>query len=93
MAHSNATDRKSFASVKLIRAGFGLTAVLALAIIALPALADEHRGHGGDRHGHGGGGFYVAPPIVYDSPYYYPPPVVYGPGIGIALPGVSIGIH
>ena len=28
----------------------------------------------------------------YGSPYYYPPPVVYGPGIGINLPGVSIGI-
>jgi hypothetical protein len=24
---------------------------------------------------------------------YYAPPVVYGPGIGIALPGVSIGIR
>jgi hypothetical protein len=93
MARSNTIDRKFLASVKLIKAGLGLSAALVLAVIALPALADEHRGHGGDRHGHWGGGYYVAPPIVYDSPYYYPPPVVYGPGIGIALPGVSIGIR
>jgi hypothetical protein len=35
--------------------------------------------------------------VIYGSPYRYgygyPPPVVYGPGIGINLPGVSIGIH
>ena len=50
---------------------------------------------------------YRAPPVVYGSryhngyygsgyynaPYYYPPPVVYGPGIGISLPFVSIGIR
>jgi hypothetical protein len=93
MARSNPTDRKFLASMKLIRTGLGLTAILALAVIALPALADDHHGHDGDRHGHWGGGYYVAPPIVYGSPYYYPPPVVYGPGIGIALPGVSIGIR
>jgi hypothetical protein len=39
--------------------------------------------------------------VVYGSPYgggyygspYYAPPVVYGPGIGISLPGVNIGIR
>jgi hypothetical protein len=34
---------------------------------------------------------------VYAAPVggygYYPPPVVYGPAIGITLPGVSIGIR
>jgi hypothetical protein len=38
------------------------------------------------------GGYWVAPPVVYGSPYgygYYPPPV----GVGINLPGVSIGIQ
>jgi len=59
-------------------------------------------GHsGGHDRGRGrGGGYYSAPPVVYGSPYdgsyygspYYPPPVVYGPGIGIGLPGVSINI-
>jgi hypothetical protein len=52
------------------------------------------------------GGYYAAPPVVYGNPYaepvypygepgyYYPPPVVYGPsaGVGINLPGVSLGI-
>jgi hypothetical protein len=30
--------------------------------------------------------------VVY-SPYYAPPPVVYGPSVGVYLPGISIGIH
>jgi hypothetical protein len=66
----------------------------------------ENRGHptrhsGGHYGGRGrGGGYYSAPPVVYGSPYdgsyygspYDPPPVVYGPGIGIGLPGVGISI-
>jgi len=53
--------------------------------------------HGGDRPGGwgGGGGYYPAPPVVvYGAPYYaapyYPPPVVYGPAIGIYIPGVAV---
>ena len=67
----------------------------------------EHRGGGGGRGGYGGGGgYYVAPPVVYGSPYGgsyygspyyapydYPPPVIYGPGIGVALPGIGITIY
>jgi hypothetical protein len=60
----------------------------------------EHRGweYRGDRgHPGWGGGYYSRPPVVYGSPYYerpyYPPPVVYGPGIGIYVPGVSVGIY
>jgi hypothetical protein len=54
---------------------------------------DAHRG--GERHdnrGHGGG-YYAAPPVVYANPGYYPPPVVYGPAVGIAPPGLRIGIQ
>jgi len=79
-------------------------AVLTLAFAAGPAYAgwDHHdnRGdHRDDRHyGHPGwnGGYYAAPPVIYGNPGaygYYPPPVVYGPSIGIAVPGVRIGIH
>jgi hypothetical protein len=93
MAHSNDIERKCPPIAKLTT-GITLSAFLALAAIALPAVADEHRDRGGDRHSHWSGGYYPAPPVVYGSPYYYnPPPVVYGPGIGIVLPGVSIGIR
>ncbi|HEY5209278.1 MAG TPA: hypothetical protein VIJ42_07525 [Stellaceae bacterium] len=60
-----------------------------------------YRGGGGGHWRGGGGGYYAAPPVVYGgySPNYYygpdyyaPPPVAYGPGIGVNLPGVSIGI-
>lgn len=56
----------------------------------------------GDRgRGGWGGGGWRAPPIIYGSPYYgecagyyaCPPPVIYGPGFGVALPGVSVGIY
>jgi hypothetical protein len=58
---------------------------------------DEHGGgdHRGDR-GHErsrGGGYNPAPPVVYGAPAYYPPPVVYGPAVGIVLPGIAIGIR
>ncbi len=57
-------------------------------------------GRGGGGYGGGGGGYYAPPPVVYGSPYggdyygdpYYAPPVIYGPGIGIALPGIGISI-
>jgi hypothetical protein len=64
--------------------------------------AEKNRGHRDEhRHGRGNDGrYYSAPPLVYGSPYdgsyygspYNPPPVVYGPGIGIGLPGVNINI-
>jgi len=58
--------------------------------------------HGGHWHG-GYGGYYAAPPVVYGGygpsyyygpDYYAPPPVVYGPGVGVGvnLPGFSIGV-
>lgn len=60
----------------------------------------EHRGGNfrGDRgHPGWGGGYYPPPPVFYGSPYYdrpyYAPPAVYGPGIGIYVPGVSVGIY
>jgi hypothetical protein len=65
------------------------------------ARADDDGGqHHGYRHTWNSG-YYRTAPVVYGSPYnngyygspYYAPPVVYGPGIGISLPFVSIGIH
>jgi len=64
--------------------------------------AEKNRGHRDERsHGRGNDGrYYSAPPVIYGSPYdgsyygspYAPPPVVYGPGVGIGLPGVNINI-
>jgi hypothetical protein len=74
---------------------------------AVAADRHGHPGHARAYHGHyhGGGGYYYgAPPVVYGgySPgyyygpdYYAPPPVVYGApgvGIGVNLPGLSIGV-
>ena len=86
-----------------------VVACLGLGAIATAAIAEDHRGgdhrggdhRGGGERGRGGGGwsggYYPAPTVVYGSPYGspygYPPPVVYGPGIGINLPGVSVGIR
>ncbi len=75
-------------------------ALLATATIGARAANAEdwhHRGHDHYAHGWVGGGYYAAPPVVYGGgyyPYYAPPPVVYGPGIGVGvnLPGVSIGV-
>ena len=67
-----------------LAAGLAISAFLVLGTFVAAASAAQHGG--------GGGGFYYrAPPVVYGSPYYYPPPVIY-PGIGITLPGVSIGV-
>jgi len=52
----------------------------------------HERGYGGNRDWRGGG-YYPAPPVVYGTPYDYPPPVVYGPGIGVYLPGINIEIR
>jgi hypothetical protein len=79
-----------------LAAGFALSALLALGSFAAPASAQYYRGY----H-NWNGGYYAAPPVVYGSPYdggyygspYYAPPAVYGPGIGISLPGINIGIR
>jgi hypothetical protein len=74
-------------------AGIAVSAFVALGMTAGPAQArwgDRDYYHGGYHHGWSGG-YYGAPPVVYGSPYgygYYPPP-----GVGINLPGVSIGIR
>jgi hypothetical protein len=56
---------------------------------------EEHRDYRAHR-GYGGG-YYNAPPIIYDSPCGYygncAPPVIYGPGVGIMLPGIMLNIH
>jgi hypothetical protein len=93
------TKSKRRRSAKLA-AGFGICTMLALGTLALPANADWD-GNYREHHHNWNGGYYRAPPVVYGSqyhssyygsPYYYYPPVVYGPSIGIGLPGVNIGI-
>jgi hypothetical protein len=85
-------------------AGLAVAAMIGLGAVVSPASADDrwhdHRDGDfrGDRgHGGWGGGWHRAPPVVYGSPYYEPyyapPPVVYAPTVGIAVPGVTIGIH
>jgi hypothetical protein len=84
-----------------LTAGLVIASVLSLGTVTTPAGAeerrDEHRGrdYGGDRgHDRGwDGGYYPAPPVIYGRPAYYPPPVVYGPAVGIILPGIGIGIR
>jgi hypothetical protein len=82
-----------------------LAAVFAIGAIlgtfAIPANARPY-------HHYYNGGYYRAPPLIYGSPYrssyygspyyggspyYYAPPVVFGPGIGINLPFIGIGIR
>jgi len=89
-----------------LAAGLAISALLLLGPLAASARADDHnndhRGswdHNNDRNNnYWGGSYYVAPPVYYgpryySQPSYYPPPAVYAPGIGIQLPGVSIGIQ
>jgi|ERR1051326_1802652 hypothetical protein len=83
-----------------LAAGIAISAILALGTFAGTASARDR-----DDGGRGGwnGGYYAAPEVVYGSSYgygygyygapYYAPPVVYGPGVGISLPGVNIGIR
>jgi hypothetical protein len=97
MTCSNGTNSKRALSTKLA-AGLAISAFLVLGSFVASADAqprrDEHhddRGRGGWA-GHGGG-YYVAPPVVYGAPYYYaPPPVVYGPAVGVYLPGVTVTV-
>ena len=73
------TTSKRRLSVKLV-GGIAVSALLALGAFATPASADWDNDHRGYHHNWNGG-------------YYRAPPVVYGPGIGISLPGVNIGIR
>jgi hypothetical protein len=85
----------------------GMLALGALAVPANADWDGNHREHhhnwNGYHHEHRhnwNGGYYRAPPVVYGSQYHssyygsphYYPPVVYGPGFGIGVPGVNIGI-
>ena len=79
-------------------ASVAVAGIVAIGMTAGTAQArwDEHRDEHRDGHRGWSGGYWGAPPVVYGSPYsygYYPPPTVYGPGIGINLPGVSIGVR
>ena len=100
MTQITSTIRKHRPSAKLA-AGIAITAMLVLGAFSAPANAEwDGRHHDRDNHYYNGG-YYAAPPVVYGSPYggayygspYYPPPVVYGPGIGINLGGIGIGIR
>ena len=79
-----------------------IASILLVGAFVVSAGAEERRDEyrGADRRddrGHerswGSGGYYPAPPVVYGQPNYYPPPVVYGPAVGIYVPGLSIGIR
>jgi hypothetical protein len=76
--------------------GLAVSALIAFGTFATPASADWNGDHGGYHH-NWNGGYYHAPPVVYGSPYYAPyyapPPVVYGPGIGVTLPGVGVVVR
>ena len=93
------TTPKRRLSAKLA-GGLAISALLALGTFATSASAED-RDHRGDHHHNWNGGYYHASPVVYGSPYgngyygtpCYAPPVVYGPGVGISLPGVNIGIR
>jgi hypothetical protein len=106
MAWNISTTSKRRLSAKLV-GGVAISALFVLGTFAGSARADDDdRGEHHGYHHNWNGGYYNAPPVVYGSPYpygygysgyygtpYYYPPVVYGPGIGINLPGVSIGIR
>jgi hypothetical protein len=93
------TTSKRCLPAKLL-GGMVVAALLALGGLATPASADWNDQRGGYYH-NWNRGYYGAPPVVYGSPYnngyygspYYAPPVVYGPGVGISVPFVNIGIH
>jgi len=95
------TKSKRRLSAKLV-IGLVITATFAAGIFSGPASAQRGRRAVVRGYQHQwNGAYYRAPPVVYGSPYgpsyygepYYPPPLVLGPGIGIRLPGLSIGIY
>ena len=73
-------------SSAVLTASVILTASLAFGTFASSASADER---GWERrenrqHHHWNGGYYRAPPVIYNrQPYYSAPPLVYGPGVGL----------
>ncbi len=93
-------------STKSNRLSIKFAATLAIfALLALGMFAGSASAQGRRSFHHWDGGYYRAPPVVYGStygrryygpsygdPYYSPPPLVYGPGIGINLPGIGIRI-
>jgi hypothetical protein len=86
--------------------GLTISALLSLGTLVASASADEFQTdiHSWDRNdelgnSRWGGLYYVAPhPMAHSAPFTgtaseYPLPVFYGPGIGIGLPGFTIGIQ
>ena len=81
--------------------GLAILSLIMVGMFATSAFAEErHDAHRPPEHRqerHGDWGNDRAPPIVYGDPGYYrpyyAPPVVYGPGIGIVLPGIGINIR
>jgi hypothetical protein len=71
-----------------------VTAAVAVASFAAPASArwaggnERHDGYRGQQGWNGNGGYYNAPPVVY-QPYgnngYYAPPTVYGSGLNLNI--------
>jgi len=87
-------------------AGFTVSALLSLGTFVASASADEFQtniyswDHNDDLgNSRWGGIHYFAPaPVAHSAPFTgtpsnYPRPVSYGPGIGISLPGLNIGIQ
>ena len=100
MSSTNDTKSMRRRSAK-VAAGVAISAMLALGAFIAPAQAQwtDSYGyyHSGYRHYYTGG-YYRAPPVAYSGYYgngygYYAPPVVYGPGISLSLPFVSLGIR
>ena len=93
-------------SAAMLAAGVFVSAFLSLGPFVPETNADEfpngvrlwqpYDNRGPDK---GGVLYFVAPPpLAYTTPYTgtassYPPPRFYGPGIGLSLPGISIGVQ
>ena len=78
--------------VSRIAASVAVGAILAFGLAGNAQARWDHPEHNWHGYHHGwSGGYWAAPPVVYGDPYsygYYPPP-----GVGVVLPGVSIGIR
>jgi hypothetical protein len=84
------TDKTRWAARLAASAAVAAILAFGLAGTAQARWGDRDWHHDGWHHGWSGG-YWAAPPVVYGDPYaygYYPPP-----GVGIALPGVNIGIR
>ena len=94
-------------STAMLAAGLLISAGLSFGAFVAQARADEFPNgvrlvqpyDSQGRPDKGGIIYFVAPPpLAYATPYTgtpsaYPPPRFYGPGIGLSLPGVSIGVQ